>query len=292
MKPGIDSENTYVSLGGEYSGKVFSTTLALASIGTNYYADVGFVNRIFQYDAISDVDIRQGYKFLFWPARIGLVPKQRSAYQEMEFRVENFILFDPDYNRTEANHEFVFETEFTNSSSVGVGINYTNLNLQYPFSFTDDNPLPTGRYRFVNYALEYQSDERKLLNYAIGFRTGGFYNGTIQSAEFDLKYRRQPWGQFTMTAEYNNIKFPDEYGASKLWLIGPKLELSFSRNLFWSTFVQYNTQAENFNINSRFQWQFQPLSWIYLVYTDNYLTTNWSPKSRALVFKINYWLGI
>ncbi len=292
MKPGIDSENTYVSLGGEYAGKVFSTTVDLVSIGTDYYADVGFVNRIFQYDAINEVDIRQGYKFIFWPGRISLVPKQKSVYQEMEFRVENFILFDPDYHKTEANHEFVYETEFTNSSSVGIGVSYTNLTLQYPFSFTEDTPLPTGRYSFLNYGLEYQSDERKLLNYAIGFKTGGFYNGTIQSAEFNLNYRRQPWGQFSMSAEYNDIKFPDEYGSSKLWLIGSKLELSFSRNLFWSTFVQYNTQAENFNINSRFQWQFQPLSWIYLVYTDNYLTTDWSRKNRALVFKMNYWFGI
>ncbi len=292
MKPGISSENTYLSLGGEYSGKVFSTTVDLVSIGTNYYADVGFVNRIFQYDAINDVEIRQGFKFIYWPARITLVPKQKSRYQEISFEVEHFVLFNPDYTTMESNHEFVFETEFTNSSSVGFGVSYTDLTLQYPFSFSDSNPLPAGQYNYVNYGLEYQSDERKLLNYEVGLKTGTFYNGTIRNAEFDLNYRRQPWGQFSLSAEFNHVQFPDEYGSSKLWLVGPKFELSFSRNLFWSTFIQYNTQADNFNINSRFQWQFQPLSWVYLVYTDNYITTNWIRKNRALIFKINYWLGI
>ena len=55
--------------------------------------------------------------------------------------------------------------------------------------------------------------------------------------------------------------------------------------------MQYNTQIKNFNINSRFQWRFKPLSDIYLVYTDNYLTDGLLHKNRALVFKINYWIN-
>ena len=292
MKPGIEDENTYLSLGGQYTGQVLNTAIALASIGTNFYADVGFVNRIFQYDAANDQDIRQGYKFLFWPVELAFVPKASRSYQQINVAFENFILFNPDYNRTESNHEIGFEVEFVNSSSFEVGVSMRNEKLQYPFSFTDGVPLPAGTYQFTNVGVEYNSDERKLFNYSVGYQAGGFYNGTIHNVELEVNFRQQPWGLFSMNAEYNDIKFPDEYGATRLWLIGPRLEFSFSRNLFWSTFLQYNTQADNFNINSRFQWQFQPLSWIYLVYTDNYLTTNWSAKSRALVFKVNYWLSL
>ena len=152
--------------------------------------------------------------------------------------------------------------------------------------------MPAGEYSFIGVGIEYQSDERKLFNYNIELSRGGFYNGTLQRVEAQVNYRRQPWGLFSINAEFNDLEFPESYGKNKLWLIGPRFEFSFSRNLFWTTFLQYNTQAENFNVNSRFQWQFQPLSWIYLVYTDNYLTTNWQKKNRALVFKLNYWLSI
>jgi len=55
--------------------------------------------------------------------------------------------------------------------------------------------------------------------------------------------------------------------------------------------MQYNTN--NFNINSRFQWRYKPMSDIFLVYTDNYFSTPFfTNKNRALVFKMNYWLNL
>ena len=70
---------------------------------------------------------------------------------------------------------------------------------------------------------------------------------------------------------YNDLEFGSVYGDRQLFAISPKIEINFSNNLFWTTFLQYNTQVENFNINSRLQWRFAPMSDIFLVYTDNYL---------------------
>ena len=66
--------------------------------------------------------------------------------------------------------------------------------------------------------------------------------------------------------------------------------------MFFSTFIQYNTQANNVNINSRLQWRFRPVSDLFLVYTDNYYSSQFfeSPrtKNRALVLKMTYWLNV
>ncbi|MEM1406410.1 MAG: hypothetical protein AAGG59_06520, partial [Bacteroidota bacterium] len=83
-----------------------------------------------------------------------------------------------------------------------------------------------------------------------------------------------------------------EFGTTDLHLIGPRAEVSFSNKMFWTTFLQYNTQSENFNINSRFQWRYKPMSDIFIVYTDNYTTTDLTVKNRGLVFKMTYWLNI
>ena len=291
-KPNVVGDNSYTSLGAEYAGNRFNATLALASVGTNYFADVGFVNRIFLYDAVRDEQIRQGYKYLFLPIEYTYIPDEIKSFQGMDFSLENFILLNPTYRRIESSHKFEYQIRFVNSSSISVSADHSDVILQYPFGFADGEPLPTDRYLFTSYGLEYKSDERKLFNYSLGLQAGGFYNGTIQQVELSLKYRRQPWGLLSFSGQYNDLEFPEPYGASKLWLLGPRLELALSRDFFWTTFLQYNTQAENFNVNSRLQWQFKPLSWAYLVYNDNYVTSPWAKKNRALVLKVNYWLTL
>ena len=85
---------------------------------------------------------------------------------------------------------------------------------------------------------------------------------------------------------------PDPYNDAEFFLVGPKLDLTFTDKIFFTTFVQYNNQAKNLNINSRFQWRFKPVSDFFIIYTDNYLPENMMAKNRALVVKINYWLNL
>ena len=85
---------------------------------------------------------------------------------------------------------------------------------------------------------------------------------------------------------------PDPYNDAEFFLVGPKLDLTFTDKIFFTTFVQYNNQAKNLNINSRFQWRFKPVSDFFIIYTDNYLPENMMVKNRALVVKINYWLNL
>ena len=128
--------------------------------------------------------------------------------------------------------------------------------------------------------------------YTVGVDGGQFYNGDRLGLTLQLNYRHQPWGNFALNFVRNELEFPEPFGARSLTLVGPKVEINMSRNLFWTTFLQYNTQADNFNINSRLQWRFKPMSDLFIVYTDNYSVDVFGPKNRALVFKLNYWLNI
>ena len=74
--------------------------------------------------------------------------------------------------------------------------------------------------------------------------------------------------------------------------MGPKVDVTFRNNLFLTTFLQYNNQANNVNLNSRLQWRYKPASDLFIVYTDNYLPENFNLKSRAIVLKLTYWWNI
>ena len=106
-----------------------------------------------------------------------------------------------------------------------------------------------------------------------------------------MTWRYQPLGFITLDARYQYIDLPEPYAQAGLLLIDPRIDLTFTKNIFFTTFIQYNSQTENININTRFQWRFAPVSDFFLVYTDNY-TTGFAVRNRAIVAKLTYWLNL
>jgi hypothetical protein len=96
----------------------------------------------------------------------------------------------------------------------------------------------------------------------------------------------------SMNFNYARIRLPEPQNDANLLLVGPRIDLTFTKNLFWTTFIQYNNQIDNLNINTRLQWRFAPVSDFFLVYTDNYFPESFAPKQRSLVLKLNYWLNL
>jgi hypothetical protein len=141
--------------------------------------------------------------------------------------------------------------------------------------------------------LQYESDRRKTVSYELIPSYGGFFNGTKFSFEGQVSVRLQPYFRASMQLNYDQIDLAPSYPDTKILLLGPRFDITFNKKLFWSTFIQYSNQRENLSINSRLQWRFAPLSDLFLVYNDNYNTTNpFIPKVRSINLKLTYWLNI
>jgi len=80
--------------------------------------------------------------------------------------------------------------------------------------------------------------------------------------------------------------------STDLWLVTPRIDVTFNKKLFWTTIVQYSNQRDNLGINSRLQWRFAPLSDLFLVYNDNYFTETFEPRFRSINLKLTYWLNL
>ena len=173
-----------------------------------------------------------------------------------------------------------------------------NRNFIYLFSSFDPTregnvELPEGtEYTYTNFEASFNSDTRQPFFYNVRTNLGEFFNGTLYSAGGSLNYRILPLGIISLDFNYNRIRLPDPFGDADLWLLGPRVDLTFTKKLFWTTFVQYNSQIDNLNINSRLQWRFRPVSDLFIAYTDNYLPSDFSNKNRALVIKLTYWLNL
>jgi hypothetical protein len=123
-------------------------------------------------------------------------------------------------------------------------------------------------------------------------RTGGHFNGQNTRLNGSMTYRLQPFGSMTLNFQRDYITLPQPYNSNELTLMSMQLDFTPTRELFFTTFLQYNTQINNVNLNTRVQWRFAPMSDVFLVYTDNYDATRWSIRNRGVALKITYWLNI
>lgn len=184
---------------------------------------------------------------------------------------------------------------FQNSSNV-----LLTVNQNYTYLFSDFDALRSNKslpslkkgtsYTYYNFSANYVSDLRQKLAIAFQPVVGQYFDGSIVSLVGNASYRFQPYGFLSVNFSYNNIKLST--GKNQVYLVGPKLDLTFTKSIFWTTFVQYNSQFKNVNVNSRLQWRFAPVSDFFLVYTDNYNSETWMPKNRAILAKVTYWLNL
>jgi hypothetical protein len=204
-------------------------------------------------------------------------------------------LLDANGNVLDKSYSGNYEVQFLNSSQIQLEVEWQSVTLTDPFDPSRTDGLELGENEeldWVTLSLSYNSDNRKPFSYNFSLNTGDFYNGKRSRIGGNFIFRNQPIYQLGVNFEYNKIDLPDPFNDADLFLVGPRFDLTLTNTVFFTTFVQYNTQDENLGHNSRFQWRFKPVSDLFIVYTDNYFTDNFSTRNRALVVKLSYWLNL
>lgn len=258
------------------------------SIGANFNPEVGFVRR---------TDFQQlrgtGYHN-FYPSKGG-IQSHAPGFDFDVLRTQNDGLTDWDIN-------FLYRINFRNNGRFSMRLRrqYTYLFEPFDPSGTDGPELPEDSDYAYNFVVaNFDSDQRKAFFYELSTRSGEYFNGTRLNLEGTLSYRISIKALASLNFEFNGIRLPDPYNDANLILVGPRFDITFTRSVFWTTFIQYNNQINNININTRFQWRYKPVSDLFVVYTDNYFAGEEGrfidfsrPKSRALIVKLTYWFNL
>jgi hypothetical protein len=275
-----------------YSSNRFYFYTGIEKVGEGFSADVGFVPRNNYYRA------EPFFRFIFYPKSGRVNTWNVGTDGDIRFRITDNKRTDWDFS------PLIFNITFQNNARV----NFTPLRFDYIYLTGDFDPTKTDgkkllagtQYTYPSARANFQSDTRKAFSYAISSRFGNYFNGKIVETTLNAAYRYQPYGVLALDISYNNIQLPDGYKSAQLWVISPRADVSFTRNIFFTTLVQFNNQTNNLNLNARFQWRFAPVSDLFLVYTQNTFATDdalrgheaYESKNRALVLKLNYWLNL
>jgi hypothetical protein len=280
LNPGPEGKRSAASAMINYSTQKFKAGLSQSYVGGNYLAEMGFVRRTGYLQTTPSI----GYQF--YPH------SERVTSHGPSLKTD--LYFEPDMTLTDREVDLGYSLTWSDRSVIRVGLEEGYVMLLEPFDPTNTGGemIPAGtEFNWTEASLSYQSTQRWLFTFMLEGRYGGYFGGTRAQFETEMNYRVQPYGSLSLVASYNHILLPEPYTSTDLVLIGPKLDITFTEKLFFTTFVQYNNQIDNINVNMRFQWRFAPVSDLYIVYTENAYPTGWQTKNRGIVLKLSYWFN-
>ena len=280
--PNISGQDRAHAANIQYSAKKWMIAYQHEFVGANYNAEVGYVPR---------KDYIRVYPFaarLFFPSS--------SPVLSHGPKLSTNFFFNTKFHETDNETIFTYVVNFRDQSVFDAWTSYNFVELLQPFDPTNTgkDSLPTGsKYEAYTWGLDYISKPQQLFTYAFSGRYGGWYaDGKRTLLTANIGYRFQPFVNITMNASYNHLDLPQPWGINDFWLVGPRIDVTFTNKLFFTTFLQYNNQQKNINLNTRFQWRYRPASDLFVVYTDNYYSPNVGVRNRAIVLKLTYWWNI
>jgi hypothetical protein len=256
----------------------------LAYVGEDFKSDLGFIPRN---DILKSATSVQR---LFWP--------KKGPINNHGIELFPIVTWRPGLDYQKTDHEVRLNYRVALKDFTEFGMGYTN---NYIFLTEDFDPTSTegslklpgnAGYTFSNLEFAYQSNQADVFAFQGEGSVGEFFNGSRFSLGGEATLRIQPKFRFSLNVNYDRISLPQPFPSADLWLVSPRVGITFSKSIFWSTLFQYSNQRDNLGINSRLQWRFAPLSDLFIVYNDNYAVNLFEPKFRSINLKLTYWLNI
>ncbi len=282
FSPEVEDKDISAGAGLTYNSENWRIRGSGLFVGENFRSELGFIPRrgIFKIDP--------QVEYLIFPSK--------GAINTHTLSLTPIFLWKPEPDFQLADYTIItgWQMRLKNTSEVSVNMfnRYTYLYEDFDPTRSGGIPLPgNSEYYYTSGEISYQSDNRPLFSYNLGIAYGQFFNGTVLTPNINLNLRLQPRYIISLQARYDKVDLPDPFAENDIWLLGSKVDVTFTRSLFWETFVQYSNQEQNFGVNSRLQWRFAPLSDLFLIYNDNYYTNNvLTPRYRSINLKVTYWL--
>jgi hypothetical protein len=133
--------------------------------------------------------------------------------------------------------------------------------------------ISSGDYRYFRQSFWFATDPSKIINISGTLEWGTYFDGGLTSSDINVQFAPSP--HFSFNGRLNRNSF-ENVGPSKtsktIDLFGLEGRFAFNPRLQLIAFYQKNTEGDADNYNIRLAWEYQPLSFVYLVFNKNGFT--------------------
>jgi len=197
-------------------------------------------------------------------------------------------LVNPDGRLETRTLNYHFIAELQNGGSGEIGINEYRELLVKPFTINRRLKIviPPGVYDFYEYLFMFSSDNSRRLSGNVRTLTGPYYSGYRHSYTLGGNLRLNHQFNTSFSYTHNNLNLRE--GHFKTNLLTMRAYYSFSTRMFLNALVQYNSDAQQWSSNIRFDLIHRPLSDIFLVYNERRNSVSGNLIDRAVIAKFTY----
>ncbi len=196
---------------------------------------------------------------------------------------------DPSSFQQSSLYIFPVYTWFRDNSFLELSFTPTWQNINFNFA-----PLglqiAQDDYFYTRYLIRYNTDQSKKWSIQASYNFGDFYDGTRNTLLLSARVAPIPHAAITFDYERNKL---ERIGAENrdlstdLITVGSRFALNPRVQL--SAFYQYNTFDEQGRWNVRASWEYQPLSFVYLVFNDTRIDTLENPlEEQQFIGKVTF----
>lgn len=249
----LDGDKSAYGLKVDYPNDIWDVAFTYTHIGDGFDPSLGFVPR----DGINKI-VAGGT----WGPR----PKWKLVRQirnqifftyinDLDWNWQSYRVFTAPINwRFESGERFEFNIVPTGERIIA------------PFQISDDVTIPVSEYKYVRYRVEGDIAAKRRLNGRASWWFGPFFDGTLNEYQTTIRWNPATILTFEFSASRNIAELP--FGDFDQTLLGLRVRFNATPDLQLNSFVQYDTDSENFGVNSRIHWIFHPQGDFFLVYNS------------------------
>ena len=275
---GSDGGSDLIQRGGfSYRSTVLDTRAAYTLTGSRFNDELGFIPRIGigRADAYVGLHLRSK-RYPSW------LREFFPHYQIVNVTRADGGAFDSRYV------DYHIPITLQNGTFIEGGVNANSEVLTDTFTINSGRKvtIAPGRYDFDEYFITWRGDRSSALSFVGRYGLGEFYDGYKHSYQIGPTLRLSSRLNTSVTWTRNAIAL--RTGAYTTDLINSRVIYSFSTKMFVNALLQYNTDANQWTSNVRFNIIHRPLSDFFIVYNERRDRLSGTLVDRAVIAKMTY----
>jgi hypothetical protein len=167
---------------------------------------------------------------------------------------------------------------------IHTGINFTTEGVVTPFEISDGIMVPEGTYNHEEAQIVFITNPSKPLYVSTRSILGGSFGGTryLNTGTLGLRVGDKFNSEYSLAV--NDVNLPD--GEFVATIFGARITYSFKPRINLQSFIQYNSEADLWSLNIRFNLLEQANTGLFVVYNDVY--TGGDVSNRSLTVKYTH----
>jgi hypothetical protein len=250
--------------------RLVNSAVAIRQVGENFDPAMGFVRRR---------SIREGYATFGIHPRIGA---RRTIEMNPWIEQTYTTNLEGQLESREALAGLGFE--LADRSTVSFTWAERFERLVSPFQVNPGTTIPVGAYRFGEASATYRSSQGRALSMNVGVSGGEFYDGTRATLTGGIRWQPDMHLVLDLDANRNVVKAQGTSFTAALYSARVQYALTTQFNV--STFVQYNTSADEIVSNVRVDFIHAPLSDLFLLFTERRSANGGGVLERFVTVKV------